>query len=77
MATSEPELVLAALGRLPNWGVVIGLVGEGQEIYLGEEAGLGQWVEAVKGAGQPIFVHVPPHLAEVFELFSNPPSTLA
>ncbi|HEX8940113.1 MAG TPA: DNA/RNA helicase domain-containing protein [Candidatus Limnocylindrales bacterium] len=59
---SEPELAIEALARLPDWGIVIALVGEGQEIYLGEEAGLGQWVEAVRSVGVPMNVHVPPHL---------------
>lgn len=63
---SEPQLVAEALARMPDWGLVIGLVGEGQEIYLGEEAGLGQWVEAVRSADAAVSVHVPTHLASVF-----------
>jgi len=63
---SEPELVVDVASRLPGWSVVIGLIGEGQEIYLGEEAGLGQWADAVRGAPVPIEVHVPTHLAAVF-----------
>jgi hypothetical protein len=63
---SEPELVVDAASSLPGWSVVIGLIGEGQEIYLGEEAGLGQWADAVRAASAPIRVHVPGHLGSVF-----------
>lgn len=64
---SEPELVVGVAARLPNWSLVIGLIGEGQEIHLGEEAGLGQWAEAVRHAPVGLTVHVPSHLAGVFE----------
>jgi len=46
--------------------VVIGLIGEGQEIYLGEEAGLGQWADAIRGTREHIVVHVTDHLVDVF-----------
>jgi hypothetical protein len=64
---SEPDLVVDVASRLPGWSVVIGLIGEGQEIYLGEEAGLGQWADAVRAAAEPIEVHVPSHLASLFD----------
>lgn len=63
---SEPEILLDVAGAVPDWGVAIGLVGEGQEIYVGEEAGMGQWAHAVAGASQRFSVHVPAHLAPVF-----------
>jgi len=63
---SEPELVVDVASRLPRWSVVIGLIGEGQEIYLGEEAGLGQWAGAIRDAPTSIEVHVPTHLADAF-----------
>ena len=63
---SEPELVVEVAARLPDWSLVIGLIGEGQEIYLGEEAGLGQWADAVKRAPAPLKVHTPAHLKDVF-----------
>ena len=31
-ATSEPEMLLRIAERIPNWSVVVGLIGEGQEI---------------------------------------------
>ena len=33
--------------RIPEWCVVVGLIGSGQEIHIGEEAGIGQWRSAV------------------------------
>ena len=44
---SEPEIILSIASRIPEWCVVLGLVGEGQEIHRGEEAGLGQWSDAL------------------------------
>jgi hypothetical protein len=64
---SEPEILLDVAGSVPDWGVAVGLVGEGQEIHLGEEAGLGQWSEAVATAKTRFSVHVPAHLGPVFE----------
>jgi hypothetical protein len=64
---SEPELVTHVASNLPNWSLVIGLIGEGQEIHLGEEAGLGQWADAVRRASNRLAVHVPNHLASVFD----------
>jgi Schlafen group 3, DNA/RNA helicase domain len=54
---SEPELVVDVASRLPRWSLVVGLIGEGQEIYLGEESGLGQWADAVRGAPTHLVVH--------------------
>lgn len=64
---SEPEILVDIVGSVPDWGVAIGLVGEGQEIYLGEEAGLDQWAEAVSGSKTSFTVHVPPHLTGIFD----------
>ncbi|MBX7111193.1 MAG: DUF2075 domain-containing protein [Dehalococcoidia bacterium] len=43
---SEPELFMDIMNRVPNWAVVIALVGGGQEINRGE-AGLGEWGRAI------------------------------
>jgi hypothetical protein len=40
---SEPEDFLRLGSRMDGWALMVGLTGEGQEIHLGEEAGLGQW----------------------------------
>jgi hypothetical protein len=47
---SEPEAFIEFAERIPEWCVVVGLIGGGQEIHLGEEAGVGQWHDAIVGA---------------------------
>ena len=34
--------------RIPEWCVVVGLIGRGQEIHIGEEGGIIQWRHAVE-----------------------------
>src|SRR5579875_1742213 len=64
---SEPELLTRIADRSPDEPfVLVALMGEGQEIHAGEEAGLAQWVEAVR-ASQAWEVVAPPHLAEPFQ----------
>lgn len=46
-AHSEPALMLSIMDRLPDWAVIIALVGGGQEIHDGE-AGLAEWGRAVR-----------------------------
>ena len=48
---SEPEAFVDSGERGPGWCVLLGLVGSGQEIHVGEEAGLGQWRTALEKAG--------------------------
>lgn len=48
---SEPELVLGLADRIPNWALVLALLGEGQEIHSGEEGGLGLWRDALASQG--------------------------
>ena len=43
---SEPEFLLSCIDRHPDWGVVVCLVGGGQEINKGE-AGISEWIEAI------------------------------
>ncbi len=50
---SEPELFIQFAERVPEWCVVVGLIGSGQEIHIGEEAGLGQWRTAIEKAEKP------------------------
>lgn len=63
---SEPDLLLDAGTRMPGWSAMVGLVGDGQEIYSGEEGGLEQWREAVEAAAGDWEVHCPPRLADSF-----------
>ncbi len=44
---SEPEFLISCLDRHQDWAVIICLVGGGQEINTGE-AGISEWIEAVK-----------------------------
>jgi hypothetical protein len=66
MIGSEPQLLLSAAARSTEGSVVVALLGEGQEIHAGEEAGFSQWVEAAGGVS-PWEVHGPPHLARMFQ----------
>ena len=63
---SEPEHFIEFAERIPGWCVVLALVGQGQEIHIGEEAGLGQWRAALGGAGDEWKVHVPSRVADSF-----------
>jgi hypothetical protein len=65
---SEPDLLVDVGERLPGWATLVGLVGDGQEIHAGEEAGIGQWHDAVRPSrGRTTWdVHCPPRLAPVF-----------
>lgn len=50
-ATSEPESFIQFAGRVPGWSAVIALIGEGQEIYTGEEGGMDLWATAALSGG--------------------------
>ena len=54
---SEPEFLLSCMDRHPDWGVVVCLVGGGQEINTGE-AGIGEWVRALNRAFPHWQVHI-------------------
>lgn len=71
---SEPEHFIEFADRVPEWCVVIGLIGTGQEIHIGEEAGVGQWRTAVEGSKQAgdWKVHGPDGLENVFSGSSVP-----
>jgi len=65
---SEPEHFVEFAQRIPQWSVVIGLIGGGQEIHIGEEAGLIQWRHAVEqfGDASDWIVHGPAGLRPDF-----------
>lgn len=65
-AISEPEDFLHLGEKLDSWALMVGLIGEGQEINRGEEAGLAQWNDALGAMQKPWTVHCPPSLAPVF-----------
>ncbi len=63
-AKSEPQLLLEIAARIPDWAVVVALVGAGQEIHDGEEGGLPLWAEAARATG--FSVDAPTHDADTF-----------
>ena len=65
-STSEPADFLSIGTRLP-WALLVGIIGEGQEIHVGEEAGLEQWNDAIEASSKPWIVHCPPRIAHLFK----------
>ena len=63
---SEAELFVNIAERIPNWSVIVGLIGTGQEIHDGEESGIQQWVDALSGSKDPNRweIHAPPSIAK-------------
>ena len=45
---SEPQLFVDFAQRVEGWSVVLALLGSGQEIHIGEEAGISQWRDALE-----------------------------
>ncbi len=68
LVKGEPELFVSLCERIPEWSVLVGLIGSGQEIHLGEEGGLVQWREALERCAEPNrwTVHAPALVEEVF-----------
>lgn len=56
-AHSESHIMLDILTRTPDWGVMVLLVGNGQEIYNGE-VGLNLWFEALRHDFHDVTWHV-------------------
>lgn len=48
--TSEPELLIGIGEKLADWTTLVGLIGHGQEINSGEEAGIPGWANALKSS---------------------------
>ena len=67
---SEPEHFIEFAERIPEWCVVVGLIGSGQEIHIGEEAGIIQWRHAVEKSHNPEqwTMHYPEGVSQVFDL---------
>jgi len=60
---SEPEFLISCLNRHEDWAVIICLVGGGQEINTGE-AGISEWLEAIKKSFSHWNVYISPNLVE-------------
>ena len=67
-ARSEPQHFIDFAERLPRWGVVVGLIGDGQEIHTGEESGLSLWEQALWESPHrnSWTVHGPSGMADLF-----------
>lgn len=65
---SEPEHLLDFCNRIPEWSVLVALIGSGQAIHIGEEGGLALWRDAIRrnARGSEWTVHGAPDYAETF-----------
>lgn len=76
---SEPEFLIGVMDRHPDWCTIVCLVGGGQEINTGE-AGISEWISALKSKFPKWEVHVSPRIArpeygsqsEVEEFLASP-----
>ncbi len=60
---SEPAFLISCMDRHPDWAVIVCLVGGGQEINTGE-AGIGEWLRAVRERFGHWHVRLSPHLRD-------------
>ncbi len=60
---SEPEFLISCLNRHSDWAVIICLVGGGQEINTGE-AGISEWLDAIKNTFPDWIVYISPNLTD-------------
>lgn len=60
---SEPDFLISYLDRHEDWGVVVCLVGGGQEINTGE-AGIDSWLDAVRTAFPHWRMHISSRLTD-------------
>jgi len=67
MMASEPDLIIRIADGIPNWCVLLGLIGEGQEIHKGEEAGIEQWRDAIRSSLNKWEVICPNKIVHLFE----------
>ena len=62
-AYSEPEYLISCLDRHQDWAVIVCLVGGGQEINTGE-AGISEWLYAIKNSFPHWEVQISPNLTD-------------
>jgi hypothetical protein len=60
---SEPEFLISCLDRHQDWAVIVCLVGGGQEINTGE-AGISEWLNAIKNRFSCWEVFISPNLTD-------------
>ena len=63
---SEPMDFLTIGAKRPGGAFNVGLIGEGQEIHLGEGGGLKQWNDAIAQSDAKWIVHCPEKIAHLF-----------
>jgi len=65
---SEPDLLVNIGERIDGWATLVGLIGDGQEIHVGEESGIEQWSAAAlaPNATRKWTVHCPSRFAASF-----------
>jgi DUF2075 family protein len=65
---SEPELLISIGEKIEGWATLVGLIGHGQEIHTGEEAGIPGWLKALDSehATSDWKVYAPPRFAGEF-----------
>lgn len=68
ITSAAPGAVLQICERTPDWCVLLGLIGEGQTIHVGEEGGIEQWNQGLKTTIEPWQVHCSPEQAKFFDL---------
>jgi len=60
---SEPTFLVSCMDRHEDWAVIVCLVGGGQEINTGE-AGIGEWLRALRSDFPEWHVHISPNLRD-------------
>ncbi len=60
---SEPAFLISCMDRHADWAVIVCLVGGGQEINTGE-AGIGEWLRAIRTDFPEWHVHLSPHIKD-------------
>ncbi|QDV64326.1 DUF2075 domain-containing protein [Crateriforma conspicua] len=60
---SEPEFLISCIDRHKDWGVIVCLVGGGQEINTGE-AGIAEWIEALNRSFPDWHIHISDRLTD-------------
>jgi hypothetical protein len=67
-AKSEPEILIDCCERVPDWCVLVALIGTGQAIHQGEEGGIPLWHDAIAASAESTkwTVHAAPHHAGAF-----------
>jgi DUF2075 family protein len=63
---SEPDDFISISDKMPVSTMIIGLIGEGQNIHLGEEGGISLWNTALEKSKNTWIVHCPKKLEHFF-----------